>query len=130
LSLAQALAKVIAQIRYRDILYNSFGQPEISLHNILGRHGLKEGVIQRAAIQWRTESTCSPLMQRCSLYPILVDLDKFLTEISLAESSTPPNFWQENFASKIRNYRPDPPGWRHLFRRRSKNGRSPHPPHQ
>jgi GAF domain-containing protein len=105
LSLAQSLAKATAQIRYRDVLYNSFGRPEINLHNILGRHGLKEGILQRATTQWQSQETshCSSL-ESCPLHRILQDAERFLAEISLAESAIPPNFWQENLDVRLRQY--------------------------
>lgn len=105
LSLAQNLAKATAQIRYRDVLYNGFGRPEINLHNILGRHGLKEGVMQRALTQWQSErgTECSVLV-RCPLQNILQDTDRFLAEISMAESAIPPNFWHENLEARLRQY--------------------------
>ena len=105
LSLAQALAKATAQVRYRDILYKGFGRPEISLHNILGRHGLKEGVLQRAGVLWSNgHLDCNLSINECALYPVFQSMEGFLTEISLAESSTPPNFWQENLESRLRTY--------------------------
>ena len=118
LSLAQSLAKVTAQIRYRNILFNSFGRPEINLHNILGRCGLKEGIMPRAEAAWQAcdRPACQSLTD-CPAYPMLNDLDDFLTEIGLAESSIPPDFWQENLTSKIRDYLSSLP--------HQKNGRRP-----
>lgn len=118
LSLVQGLAKVVAQVRYREILFQSFGRPEMSLHNILGRHALKEGVIQRARTVWpRCGIDCCDTIEECELYPIFDDIEDFLTEISLVESSIPPNFWQENMKARLQDFLSNLP--------HQKNGRRP-----
>lgn len=118
LSLAQGLAKVVAQVQYRDILYQGFGRPEINLHNIVGRHGLKEGVIQRARAVWpQCSMGCCDTVEECVLYPIFDDVDDFLTEITLVESSIPPNFWQESMKARLGDFLSSLP--------HHKNGRRP-----
>lgn len=105
LSLTQSLAKVTAQIRYRDILFKSFGRPELGLHQIIGRRGLKEGVLPRAnSLRRRCGTDCCSSLNECVLSEVFHDMEDFLQELHLAESSIPPDFWHEGLEEQLHNY--------------------------
>ncbi|MEW5984996.1 MAG: GAF domain-containing protein [Chloroflexota bacterium] len=105
LGLAQSLAKVTAQVRYREILFQSFGRPELGVHNIAGRHGLKEGALTKTAgLQLESSVDCCHSLKECPLSPLLCTVEEFLEEIRLAESSIPPDFWRENLEGQLRGY--------------------------
>lgn len=110
LSLAQSLAKITVQLRYRTIFYQSFGRPEINLHNIIGRHGFKSGVITKASVLW-TEcgADCCDYMEECSLYPLFCDMEDFVEEVRLSQSSIPPSFWRDNLSERIQRHTSDLP---------------------
>ena len=117
LSLAQSIAKATAPIRYRDIFYQSFGQPEFGLHNIVNRYGFKEGIASKAAALWRSSvPACCPTFTACPLHDLYSDMDDFLEEIRLAKSSVPPNFWRDNLTDRLHRFASDLPP-RHTGRR-------------
>lgn len=106
LGLTQSLARAVAQIRYRDIVYQGFGRPELGLHNIIGRHGLKTGVVsQAAAIRQRCSTPCCLMDDpTCGLHSLLRQMDTFLEELKLVESARPPLVWRESLKRKLDEY--------------------------
>lgn len=106
LGLAQSLAKAVAQIRYRDLVFQGIGRPELGLHNIIGRHGLKAGVVsQAAAIRQQCQKNCCALDDAaCGLHNLLQQTDAFLDELKLVESARPPLVWRESLKHKLEEY--------------------------
>jgi putative methionine-R-sulfoxide reductase with GAF domain len=106
LSLAQSLAKATAQVRYRNIVFRSFGRPEFAVHNIANRYGLKGNVLRKASILWHQgDGNCCSEITNCIFTPLFQDMEHFVQEILLVESSIPPDFWQESLKNQLDGYR-------------------------
>jgi putative methionine-R-sulfoxide reductase with GAF domain len=112
LTLAQLLASVLARKRYQDIMFKSYGRAELLVHNLVGRHGLKDGVLQRAAtLSWTEDVVPCSSFNECHLSNILAGVDSFLSELQLAEGYAPPNFWHHDLFKSIQKYISNlPPG--------------------
>lgn len=118
MSLVQSLAEVAAQVRSRHILFESFGRPELGLHSLIGRHGLKNGLQQNAAMLWSScQGDCCPSFQECVLGQMCQQTEAFIQDVYLADSSIPPNFWEESLCAQLEHYR--------NFRPSQQNGRRP-----
>lgn len=108
LSLTQAAAKAIARIRYYHLFYQGFGRPDLNLHGILGRCGLKraDNFLKRA---WTLHSTCPAscgcAADNCQLHELLSNIDRFLDEIRLAEYTIPPDFLKVSLADSVTAHR-------------------------
>lgn len=106
LSLAQSLAKMTAKIRYRQILFESFGRPELNIHSILNRLNLKSGVMLQAETLWRhCGPACCSSLSACKLHDLFSNMDEFLHEIYMAESSIPPSFWSKELREELRKHK-------------------------
>ncbi len=106
LSLAQSLAQATAQVRYRDVVYKSFGRPEINVHSIIGRYGFKKGVMTHArGLHADGEEACCQEFIECQLSPIITEMDDFVTEMRLADSAQPPDFWEASLESQLTTFK-------------------------
>lgn len=112
LSLAQSLAQAAAQVRYRDVVYKSFGRPEINVHSIISRYGFKQGVTAHArGLHADSDADRCPDIAGCPLYPLIDQVDSFVTEMRLAESAHPPDFWEESLERQLEIFRSALPNW-------------------
>lgn len=103
LSLAQSLAQAAAQVRYRDVVYKSFGRPEINVHSIISRYGFKQGVMAHAKglHAGNNDAEHCPDITSCPLHPLVNQMDDLVTEMRLAESARPPDFWEETLERQL-----------------------------
>lgn len=110
LSLAQSLAKATSQLRYRQVLVDGIGRPELGLHEMIGRQGLKEGVTHIAqALHSRCYADCCTKLEDCPYNELFSTMDSFLQQVSMAESSIPPNFWRNDFLERLQHHINDRP---------------------
>lgn len=110
LSLAQSLAKATSQLRYRQVLVDGIGRPELGLHEMIGRQGLKEGVTHIAqTLHTRCHATCCTKLEDCVYSELFTTVDGFLQQVSMAESSIPPNFWRNDFLERLQHHINDRP---------------------
>lgn len=118
LTLVQLLTSILSRKRYQEIMFRSYGRAELLVHNLVGRHGFKDGVVQRAAaLSWAEEVVHCSSFDDCYLSTILSGVDSFLSELQLAEGYAPPNFWHHDLLDSIHKYISSlPPG---------RNGRRP-----
>ena len=102
LSLAQSLAKVTAQVRYRHTLVKGFGRPEFRIHNLINRYGLKEGFLAQLAVDWQgCQENCCQTPFHCGLHPYFQQMDYFIEDIYLIQSAMPPDFWQSELEERL-----------------------------
>lgn len=112
LSLAQSLAQAAAQVRYRDVVYKSFGRPEINVHSIISRYGFKQGVMAHArGLHAGNDADRCPDITGCPLHPLINQADDFVTEMRLAESAHPPDFWEESLKRQLEIFKSALPNW-------------------
>lgn len=98
LSLSQSLALSTAQVRYRDLVYNSFARPEMSIHSIIGRYGFKNS-ISASLKNKQTEQPTVPIEL------LLTQMDQFIIELRLADSALPPDFAQQSFLDQLQAFK-------------------------
>ncbi len=102
LSLAQSLAQATSQVRYRDVVYKSFGRPEINVHGVIGRYGFKKGLkTQVQQLEMAGHCGACATMTECRLYPLVNQIDNCVAEVRLAESAHPPDFWEESLDGRL-----------------------------
>jgi len=106
LSFSQTFAVLSSRELYKSILFEGFGRPELGVHNLFGRYGLKTGVseegekiFQRSCIAERTTSFTD-----CGMSELFQRMDGFLRAVSLAQSSIPPMFWRESLQDELQEF--------------------------
>lgn len=105
LSLAQSLAKEVAQIRYFDIFHRGPGRPDLGLHSLIGRRGVK-GKIRGHIVNGTLEEQ-SPLQLRNTIAELsmaLQDVNTFIDDALALESAIPPVFQRDNLELKLREH--------------------------
>lgn len=101
LSLAQTLAKEVAQLRYFNIFHRGPGRPDLGLHNLIGRRGVK-GKIRNSIL--KTTLPQSQAQQQAAIAALrdaLCDIDTFIDDALSLESAIPPFFQRENLEKKL-----------------------------
>lgn len=88
LGFAQAFATFAARERYRYLTFEGLGRPELGLHNIQARYGLKDGVMQEGRRIFNEICAVDRIttFTKCGMFELLNDLDNFLIEVK-AQSS-------------------------------------------
>ena len=105
LGFAQAFATFAARERYRYLMFEGLGRPELGLHNIQARYGLKDGVMQEGRRIFN--ETCiakqgSPFTE-CGIFELLNNLDNFLIEVK-AQSSVDHFPWRITLREAIGDF--------------------------
>lgn len=106
LSFSQTFAILASRGRFKDVVYEGFGRPELGVHNLLGRYGFKSGVLEEGhkiflrscLAQTHTD------FQQCGMSELLYRMDEFLQAVSLANSSIPPMFWHETLRDELEKF--------------------------
>ena len=107
MAFAQAFATMASRERYRQIVFEGFGRPELGLHNIQARYGLKDGVLQEGRRVFTT--SCHTMFQTtneirdCGMFDILRNVDHFLTEIR-AQTSVEYDIWKRTLREAILDF--------------------------
>lgn len=106
LSFCQTFAILASRERYKSILFEGFGRPELGIHNLFSRYGLKTGVHEEGEkiFQRANSSERSRNFAEWEMSPLLQRVDEFLRAISLAQSSIPPMFLNERLADEVSNF--------------------------
>ncbi len=106
LSFSQTFAILASRERYKSILFDGFGRPELGVHNLFSRYGLKIGVREEGEkIFQRSCAVDHPQeFAECGISPLFQRVDEFLRAVSLAQSSIPPMFLSEALADELRNF--------------------------
>ena len=102
------LSQVVSRIKYREIMFNSYGRPKLNLHTLIARHGLKiqhsESFSDTINKTWRgccSDKQLCATIDSCVLCPILQSTSGLLDEIRLEKPTVPPNFWQDTLKEHI-----------------------------
>lgn len=106
LSFSQTFAILASRERYKSILFEGFGRPELGVHNLFSRYGLKTGVREEGERIFQRSCTCRQpdLLAECNISPLLQRVDDFLRAVSLAQSSIPPMFLSESLSDELGNF--------------------------
>jgi putative methionine-R-sulfoxide reductase with GAF domain len=106
LSFSQTFAILASRERYKSILFEGFGRPELGVHNLFSRYGLKKGVREEGEkIFQRSCAIEHPAsFADCGMSPLLQRVDEFLRAVSLAQSSIPPMFLNETLTDEAGNF--------------------------
>lgn len=106
LSFSQIFAILASRSRFKDVVFEGFGRPELGVHNLLGRYGFKNGVVDEGqqifARSCLDQSHAS--FQQCGMSDLLSRMDEFLQAVSLANSSIPPMFWHETLKDELEKF--------------------------
>lgn len=106
LNFSQTFAMMAIRNRYQTILIEGYGRPELGIHNLFGRYGLKTGVVDEGAKIF--ESSCRQIEQRdfaaCGMLGLLNRVDGFLDAANIVEASIPPLFGRQSLISEVEEY--------------------------
>ena len=106
LSFAQIFAILASRERYRTILFEGFGRPELGVHNLLNRYSLKSGVVEegRNILQHLCGDPEPAERSRRDMDELLYRMEGFLQAVSLTHSAIPPMFWRESLLEEVREF--------------------------
>lgn len=106
LSFSQTFAILASRERYKSILFEGFGRPELGVHNLFSRYGLKTGVREEGEKIFQSTCNLQPPgdFNECGMSPLLQRVDDFLRAVSLAQSSIPPMFLSESLTDELANF--------------------------
>ncbi|MGZ9225526.1 MAG: GAF domain-containing protein [Anaerolineales bacterium] len=106
LNFSQMFAMLAIRNRYRAILIEGYGRPELGIHNLFSRYGLKIGVVDEGAKIF--ENSCRQTDQRsfadCGMLALLNRVDGFLYAANMIDASIPPLFWRQSLSSELESY--------------------------
>lgn len=106
LSFSQTFAILASRSRFKDVVFEGFGRPELGVHNLLGRYGFKSGVVDEG--QKIFSRSCldqsHTTFQQCGMSDLFSRMDEFLQAVSLANSSIPPMFWSEILKDELEKF--------------------------
>jgi putative methionine-R-sulfoxide reductase with GAF domain len=106
LNFSQTFAMLAIRNRYRAILIEGYGRPELGIHNLFSRYGLKIGVVDEGAKIF--ENSCRQVEQRdfadCGMLELLKRVDSFLYAANMVDASIPPLFWRQSLLSELEEY--------------------------
>jgi putative methionine-R-sulfoxide reductase with GAF domain len=106
LNFSQTFAMLAIRNRYRAILIEGYGRPELGIHNLFSRYGLKIGVVDEGAKIF--ENTCRQIETRnfsdCGMLELLKRVDSFLYAANMVDASIPPLFWRQSLLSELEEY--------------------------
>lgn len=106
LNFSQTFAMLATRNRYRSILIEGYGRPELGIHNLYSRYGLKIGVVEEGAKIF--ENSCHPAgsanFSDCGMLELLRRVDGFLYAASMVDASIPPLFWRQSLVNEIEEY--------------------------
>ncbi len=107
MAFAQALATLASKARYRQIVFDGFGRPDLGIHNIQAKYGLKEGVLWEGKRVFAT--TCRTLfqvkneVQDCGMFNLLRNVDHFLTEVR-AQTTVEFDIWNRTLREAFQDF--------------------------
>lgn len=106
LSFSQTFAILASRSRFKDVVFEGFGRPELGVHNLLGRYGFKSGVVDEGQKIFLRSCLDQPHdnFQQCGMSDLLTRMDEFLQAVSLANSSIPPMFWYETLKDELEKF--------------------------
>ena len=106
LNFSQTFAMLAVRNRYRAILIEGYGRPELGIHNLFSRYGLKIGVVDEGAKIF--ENSCRQVEQRdfvdCGMLELLKRVDSFLYAANMVDASIPPLFWRQSLLTELEKY--------------------------
>jgi putative methionine-R-sulfoxide reductase with GAF domain len=106
LNFSQTFAMLAVRNRYRAILIEGYGRPELGIHNLFSRYGLKIGVVDEGEKIF--ENSCRQNDQRsfadCGMLSLLNRVDGFLYAANMIDASIPPLFWHQSLSSELESY--------------------------
>lgn len=106
LSFSQTFAMLAIRNRYRNIMFEGYGRPELGIHNLFSRYGLKTGVMEEGAKIF--ESSCKQTDERdfssCGMLGLLSRIDNFLHAANMVDASIPPLLWRQSLQTELEEY--------------------------
>lgn len=121
MAFAQALATLASKARYRQIVFDGFGRPDLGVHNIQAKYGLKEGVLSEGkrvfATTCRTVFQVKNEVQDCGMFNLLRNVDHFLTEVR-AQTTVEFDIWNRTLREAFQDFTrrmKEQPNNRHLW---------------
>lgn len=100
LGFAQAFATTLSREWNSDLLFHGLGRPELGVHNILGRYGLKDGVLQEGSDAFRRAGGDLNAKVYPELRELLQLVDNCLMEIRAQATKVSMN-WEESLHERI-----------------------------
>ncbi len=100
LGFAQAFATTLAREGYREQLFHGLARPELGVHNILGRYGMKDGVSQEGSKIFEGFDQKQGASTRQSMLKLLGDVDNCLIEIRAQTAKVSLN-WESSLRERI-----------------------------
>lgn len=103
LSLAQALAELMAELRYRELYSSGFGRPAMNIHTLVNRYRGKDPSFRAKAEAIYSDVSC-PLTHGCPVVELFDQVDEAFRDLSLLESAVPPSFWGSSLSDELDRY--------------------------
>lgn len=107
MAFAQAFATLASKARYRQIVFEGFGRPDLGVHNIQAKYGLKKGILLEGrsvfATSCRTLFGAKEEIQDCGMFNILRNVDDFLSEIR-AQTSVEFDIWNRTLREAFQDF--------------------------
>jgi putative methionine-R-sulfoxide reductase with GAF domain/two-component sensor histidine kinase len=107
MAFAQAFATLASKARYRQIVFEGFGRPDLGVHNIQAKYGLKKGILLEGrsvfATSCRTLFGAREEIQDCGMFTILRNVDEFLSEIR-AQTTVEFDIWNRTLREAFQDF--------------------------
>ncbi|MBI5354068.1 MAG: GAF domain-containing protein [Chloroflexi bacterium] len=100
LGFAQGFATTLAREWYRDIIFHGLARPELGVHNILGRYGMKDGVLQEGSKILQNLQQKDPPVVTQEYLQFLQDVDNCLIEIRAQTAKVSLN-WESTLRERV-----------------------------
>src|SRR5690606_354758 len=100
-TLSHGFTTAIALVRYRHIFFDGFGRPDLGIHSLLGRYGLKFSDALRASAEqaFASDAQCAAAqdggrVENCAIFRVVSKANEVINHLSAVEATLPPDFWR------------------------------------
>lgn len=100
LGFAQGFATTLAREWYRDLIFHGLARPELGVHNILGRYGMKDGVMQEGREILRNQQNENLDIEKRNILELLQNVDNCLIEIRAQTAKVSIN-WESTLRERV-----------------------------
>jgi hypothetical protein len=93
LNFAMVFGASLARLRYREFFYRGFGRPDLGLHALKGRFGLKTGASPVGQLLLHRYFSNPTSYTENDLRNYMRNINDFIDQVTLADAALPPDFW-------------------------------------
>lgn len=120
LNFAMVFGASLARLRYREFFYSGFGRPDLGLHALKARFGLKTGASPVGQLYLHRYLSNPTAYTEKDLKDYIRGINDFIDQVTLADAALPPDFWDlgNTLEKALQDYQsglPARPGSRQAF---------------